>query len=662
MANPASNPYIPYRTDPTDQHNGGFVDHALDLAPDPTVSHIRSWEGEATTDSRCQIRFSLGIGKRVHGDWNAPIMAAPVVYPVLPGAGPGRQVLLNHYEHLDLLSPSSVVSSSSSSSRVTADTRTTPTHKGPAAAVDASSAAAAAAAAVKEILLQAPEYPLLLEGSMFWTTPLLSDVDGDGRPDAILTDSEGGIVVMGLSSKSTPATEATSTTTASSSFQSHAKHLHRRTFQTAQVPRLFVRREWVERRVQHASGIVTTPPPSSTTTTGENNKTTMDDHHKAATSPDDPYHSYFEYYHTEHPDQQDLLRGVSANWWNLDSHDRIQWRQRQKQQRSQKHHHRPPQDSHEHPTQSEEERSGAHGGASASSAAHEPPNDPNEQQQQQQQQQHDNIPKPPPVDDFVGDDLEYMLAKEREAEQRGVNRLDDDDNDVDLDLRQGAVQRRRRLQEEEKAEGAGAAEVPHQDEQPKDGNEGQHPPQHDVDPPQGKVNDPREYHRDEERTNSASAGVEGGAHDPQYTHPDAPLREADSGIERVEERGLYYDDLAADGPPDGKIIDVDRRRAGDDIANDVAPRDDPEYGMKYDDYYRRGYGGLDDEYRGRNDRHREYYDAKHYIRVPPHVLCTPVLAELPKLYTNTDEKEDILFIAVSYFVSGPQACQPQIFE
>jgi hypothetical protein len=47
--------------------------------------------------------------------------------------------------------------------------------------------------------------------------------------------------------------------------------------------------------------------------------------------------------------------------------------------------------------------------------------------------------------------------------------------------------------------------------------------------------------------------------------------------------------------------------------------------------------------------HEEYYDEKHYIRIPPHILCTPVLAELPKQYGNTNEKDDILFVAVSYF-------------
>ena len=67
-----------------------------------------------------------------------------------------------------------------------------------------------------------------------------------------------------------------------------------------------------------------------------------------------------------------------------------------------------------------------------------------------------------------------------------------------------------------------------------------------------------------------------------------------------------------------------------------------------DDYHRYEY---DDVYGGGyNDEHNEYYDSKHYIRVPPHILCPPVLAELPKQYGDQNEKEDILFVAVSYYL------------
>ena len=66
-----------------------------------------------------------------------------------------------------------------------------------------------------------------------------------------------------------------------------------------------------------------------------------------------------------------------------------------------------------------------------------------------------------------------------------------------------------------------------------------------------------------------------------------------------------------------------------------------------DDVYDHGY---DDMY-GMHHREREndYYDEKHYIRITPHILCTPVLAELPRAYGDTNEKDDILLVAVSYY-------------
>ena len=38
------------------------------------------------------------------------------------------------------------------------------------------------------------------------------------------------------------------------------------------------------------------------------------------------------------------------------------------------------------------------------------------------------------------------------------------------------------------------------------------------------------------------------------------------------------------------------------------------------------------------------------LRVPPHILCEPVLVELPKAYGDTDEFDDVLFLAVSYYL------------
>lgn len=71
--------------------------------------------------------------------------------------------------------------------------------------------------------------------------------------------------------------------------------------------------------------------------------------------------------------------------------------------------------------------------------------------------------------------------------------------------------------------------------------------------------------------------------------------------------------------------------------------------IMYDDRYAR-YGDYDDMYGGYNEAHNEYFDEKHYIRIPPHVLADPVLAEVPKMYGNTNEVDIVLYIAVSYYL------------
>ena len=49
------------------------------------------------------------------------------------------------------------------------------------------------------------------------------------------------------------------------------------------------------------------------------------------------------------------------------------------------------------------------------------------------------------------------------------------------------------------------------------------------------------------------------------------------------------------------------------------------------------------------EKRNDYYDEKHYIRIPPHILCTPVVAELPRPYGDKNEKDDVLLVAVSYY-------------
>jgi hypothetical protein len=100
----------------------------------------------------------------------------------------------------------------------------------------------------------------------------------DGLLDVILMDYDGGLSVIGL--------------------QNDYRH-------HAQVPRLYVRRQWVE---SVANGTVGKEESSEAAEAG------------GGKSVHDPFHSYFEYYYVDqHRDKQQLIRGESANVLSQDS-------------------------------------------------------------------------------------------------------------------------------------------------------------------------------------------------------------------------------------------------------------------------------------------------------------------------------------------------------
>uniref|UniRef100_A0A7S2Y4Q3 DEX1 C-terminal domain-containing protein n=1 Tax=Entomoneis paludosa TaxID=265537 RepID=A0A7S2Y4Q3_9STRA len=98
QANSQSTPYIAFRTSPLDE------ERTLDLPPDTTRSTLRQ---SRLDNDQCPLSFSLGISKRWHENLDGPaINQPPVLRTVYPAAGPGKQVVyLTQYEHLDLLSP-----------------------------------------------------------------------------------------------------------------------------------------------------------------------------------------------------------------------------------------------------------------------------------------------------------------------------------------------------------------------------------------------------------------------------------------------------------------------------------------------------------------------------------------------------------------------------
>jgi len=159
----------------------------------------------------------------------------------------------------------------------------------------------------------------------------------------------------------------------------------------------------------------------------------------------------------------------------------------------------------------------------------------------------------------------------------------------------------------------------------------------------------QDIHAGEAAADAEKAGGDSNEH-PHQDH----VREEKHGTTEK----LYDDDMPAsrDGVGDVDDFAADNFRGGSEdyggeevYRGDDIAMDDPNYGRRYDDDYARHHD-YDDYYGGRSKEHEEYYDSKHYFRIPPHILCTPVLAEIPKLYSNEHEKDDILLVAVSYYL------------
>jgi hypothetical protein len=249
-ANPKSKPYIPFVTDPLDQSD--VLHHVVSVPEDhhTSVPH-RPDTSNLAAERQCPLHFTLGVSRRSHHSPDAKSMSIiepPSIYPVFPSHGPGRQVIhTTQYEHLDLLTPSEVTDHSK----------------------------------IKEGISQHQDFPLLFESSSFLGQPIVHDVNGDGIADAILADYDGGIYFIGLKGNKD----------------------RRRYFYKVQVPRLFVRRDWMEQRMNE-----------TLRSKALKDEKSGDDSIKY--NANDPYHSYFEYGTSSN--DRDVLRGVKADVMSQD--------------------------------------------------------------------------------------------------------------------------------------------------------------------------------------------------------------------------------------------------------------------------------------------------------------------------------------------------------
>jgi hypothetical protein len=692
FGNPFSKPYIPFRTDPFDQPI--VVDHEIDLENVSVLnfrSRIQSLESNME-NKHCPLQFVLGVSKRMHGvsqqQSSSEIHQAPVIYPVFTAQGPGRQVVYaTQYEHLDLLTPGTIESGGGKSNN--------DSNKNKIKKLNYNNGG------VKEILVQAPDFPLLLEGSTFHTSPILHDVNADGRMDAIIADYDGGIFIVGL--------------TTSNAVDGHGRT---RLFQSAQVPRLYLRRDWMEARVDESLGILppnTLPPHPSVNITNNTRYRPQQNIH-------DPYHSYFELYSSNSiSNDKGLLRAVTDNVLGQDASQRQAVQERRRQQHLQyKQVHVT-----EHGTLLHDSGEADLSGGSVNQTSSGLQND-----------EHARM-----FDDFTDeaqrdhatDDLAWEQAMQRRkelygGEEEGIAGHAELSKDEERHLQEAANHERgvennhRRLQEAQDqqaqehgglaSQGAGSdpaqqhvvegnmqnaeqaiSEVASQEQHQvqdavhlqehqtashesnaeqglaevhqqthdsvqdhQNGFENQHEKQIDnneqarVDPLEGLQN----IRMQQQDLVGNELGSVGGEPKQEFRHDTIDTIKKDNPP--VQEQGGMYDDL---------INQPDRGQPARDVQYDDYGIDDPnpysgehhgkpasnDHNIDYhDDYARYGRGHYDDYYRFHNSAHQEYYDSKNYIRISPHVLATPTLAELPKLYSNNDEKDEILFVPVSYYL------------
>lgn len=634
-AAPLSLPLIAFRTDPYDQDT--VVHHDLFLAASSNDKLVSTKSTvvpyDAVDATQCPLQFSVGTAKKLHSssdlhshfharptnnqnnnnnDNNSNnnnnririINAPPVLSNAFPARGPGLSVLYaTSYEHVDLLSP--VPLDHADSPRSTNSKRS-------------ASSSSHSSILQQKALLQASDYPLLFESSAFVTSPIVHDFNGDGMLDLLVADYDGGIAIAGIGM-----TSSSSSTTLGSSGTSGAAAASRY-YHHAQAPRLYVRRTWLE-EVMNATVVGRDGEAAAANAT---NSVSKQQQHE-------PFHSYFEYYYhaggsgTE--EEEMLIRGASSNVLGQDSAEAgvLQARRQKRNQQQQA-------TASRRLVQTNKKDMTTEIGESDVTGREQDRSKNGQRRLLQQQQDEPNT---------------IQTEGRRRLDERGKEESRSQQENQEVDSRRSQNEE----QESERESGAThrLREEEEKSEQQQNGENGENRREGsgDEQEEQNQLNQREEESNEEERQ-------EGGRRD-SY---DGESSQEDDASFRGDDR-LLQDDLqipelqdAFNPSQEEKEPDMGQATLDDDVPHSEGDlRDiDVDKMRDYDDYYKyndqqhRSRHGLYDD--GYTSHHSDYYDSKHYIRLPPHILTTPVLVEVPKLYGNTDEKEDILLVAVSYYL------------
>lgn len=578
-ANPSSKPYIAYRTSPYDQDLEHRIDWTSLSQLDPN-SRVLSYE--TIPKEQCPLQFSLGYSKRPHSAVGPAfhMRHPPLLQTIYPARGLGRQVIYTtQYEHLDVLTPALLETPGQT---------------------------------ITEALMQSADFPLLLESSSFHTSPIVHDVNGDGIQDAIVVDYDGGITVMGLIANP------------------------HRYLQYTQIPRLFVRREWIKGRVDEILNR-TLPEEQQTVDTEEEQIRTPAK--RGGSKPHDPYHSYFEYFYNGNGQpKEELLRGVTANMINQGSEEVDAWMKRRSRRFA--------------PSRSSKDGEEKNEGSNLRNVSMNDEEEEDSRRRRRVYAEDDErrLEEQHRPEELISDESESTKGHKDGLANLDIaetgERVNEQEHDLNSTPNKGASLDEGKYMSREDANG-------HPKEWEVDGADS-----HFLDHVDREGNGDKlleHVDADAEKQNQANYMASGdtkeGKHDVNDPLHDPILDEhaavggfiEDQGGEaetgsntegEVHQGGAYDDALYTrddDAPGSAEFPGTD------EYAADV---DDPDYGH---------YRGAYDDYYGHDPAHDEYYDAGNYIRLPPHVLADPVLVEIPRAYTDKKEIDDVLFIPVSYY-------------
>lgn len=144
-----------------------------------------------------------------------------------------------------------------------------------------------------------------------------------------------------------------------------------------------------------------------------------------------------------------------------------------------------------------------------------------------------------------------------------------------------------------------------------------------------------------------------------------------------EDPELFSGDDSIDAPPDGSENDQ-KPKVGDDYfpnqREELEEKDGSEMDRMDDYYARHRYSYHDDMYNPEppdgyetyeqyQEIHNKYYHDSNYLRLPPHLLSTCTMAEIPRQYATgasnpIDRIDEVLLCAVSYYFDEDECKDP----